>query len=256
MSKNSNTRRGGSRKYVWLLAVLVICFIIVSTLIIPKPDTQANNPATTASRAQETSAFASPIPYTTALTYAQNNVVAVPKPHGYHRDQQFGKWQKRPELCGTGTSRDFILQRDLTHVVMDSQCKVQSGDFHSPYTSENIHFVKGVQTSMQVQIDHIVAVQDAWASGLWQSSRAQERTVYYNDAEVLQASDAASNQAKGAGIDWKSPRNPVWLPDNQAWHCDYMAKRAYIKHKYTLTMSEAEKQQTVSILTSCATQHQ
>lgn len=83
-----------------------------------------------------------------------------------------------------------------------------------------------------------MAVQDAWASGLWQSSRAGERVAYYNDPQVLQAADSTSNEAKGAGMDWDASSNPVWLPDNMAWHCDYMAKRAYIKHKYRLTMSQ------------------
>jgi hypothetical protein len=31
-----------------------------------------------------------------------------------------------------------------------------------------------------------------------------------------------------------------------------MAKRAYIKHKYQLTMSQGEKTQTMNLLTQCA----
>ncbi|MDN6468200.1 hypothetical protein [Bifidobacterium crudilactis] len=130
----------------------------------------------------------------------------------------------------------------MTNVVMNRYCKMQSGDLQDPYTSESMYFVKGEKTSMLVQIDHVVAVQDAWASGLWRSSRAGERVSYYNDPDVLQA----------AGVDWDVSSSPVWLPDNTAWHCDYMAKRAYIKHKYRLTMSSAEKTQTVNLLTQCA----
>jgi hypothetical protein len=98
----------------------------------------------------------------------------------------------------------------------------------------------------------VVAVQDAWAPGLWQSSRAGERIAYYNDPDVLQAADQTSNEAKGAGIDWDASSDPVWLPSNSAWHCDYMAKRAWIKHKYNLTMSQVEKIQTITLLTQCA----
>ncbi|WP_156958337.1 MULTISPECIES: hypothetical protein [Bifidobacterium] len=161
---------------------------------------------------------------------------------GYSRDSQFGDWQRSSSLCGYGTTRDYVLKRDMTNVVMNRYCKMQSGDLQDPYTSESMYFVKGEKTSMLVQIDHVVAVQDAWASGLWRSSRAGERVSYYNDPDVLQA----------AGVDWDVSSSPVWLPDNTAWHCDYMAKRAYIKHKYRLTMSSAEKTQTVNLLTQCA----
>ena len=85
-----------------------------------------------------------------------------------------------------------------------------------------------------------------------QASRVGERVAYYNDPDVLQTADSTSNEAKGAGMDWDATSSPVWLPDNTAWHCDYMAKRAYIKHKYRLTMSSAEKMQTVNLLTQCA----
>ncbi|GAA6123792.1 hypothetical protein BPY_19000 [Bifidobacterium psychraerophilum] len=85
-----------------------------------------------------------------------------------------------------------------------------------------------------------------------QASRVGERVAYYNDPDVLQAADQSSNEAKGAGMDWDATSNPVWLPSNTAWHCDYMAKRAYIKHKYRLTMRQGEKTQTVNLLTQCA----
>ena len=97
-----------------------------------------------------------------------------------------------------------------------------------------------------------MAVQDARASGLWQSSRAGERVAYYNDPDVLQAADQTSNEAKGAGMDWDASNSQVWLPSNVAWHCDYMAKRAYIKHTYNLTMSQSEKTQAVTLLMQCA----
>jgi hypothetical protein len=145
------------------------------------------------------SAFKAPVSYATALRYAR---------------------QESSALCGYGTSRDYVLKRDMTNVVMNRYCKVQSGDLQDPYTGESMHFVKGEKTSTLVQIDHIVAVQDAWASGLWRSSRAGERVAYYNDPDVLQAADSTSNEAKGAGMDWDAPSSPVWLPDNTAWHCD------------------------------------
>lgn len=49
---------------------------------------------------------------------------------------------------------------------------VKNGDFNDSYNGQAMHFAKDEKTSTLVQIDHVVAVQDAWASGLWQSSRA------------------------------------------------------------------------------------
>lgn len=198
-------------------------------------------------------AFKAPIDYKTAARYARENKVD-PRPHtgGYHRDRQFGDWRKQGGVCPYATTRDLILRRDLTDVRIGKGCKVESGDFRDPYTGRSLHFIKGPETSQQVQIDHIVSVHDAWASGLWKQDRAGERAGYYNDPDVLQASDGPSNQAKGDGIDWQAPRNPVWMPENRGWHCDYMAKRAYIKHKYQLSMTPAEQEQALSVLKSCA----
>lgn len=69
---------------------------------------------------------------------------------------------------------------------------------------------------------------------------------------MLQASDESSNEAKGAGINWDASSDPMRLSSNAAWRCDYMAKHAYIKHKYDLTMSRGKKIQTAALLSQCA----
>ena len=92
--------------------------------------------------------------YATALRYARQESVATPHLQGYSRDSQFGDWQKSSSLCGYGTTRDYVLKRDMTNVVMNQYCKVESGDFADPYTGHAMHFVKGEKTSTLVQIDH------------------------------------------------------------------------------------------------------
>lgn len=261
MSRRYRARRRKSSAF-WVLILVVLILIGVwqgygrhqSTAAgtVQATSTATASVSSSAGSGSFSAAFKAPVSYATALQYAQQESVATPHLAGYSRDSQFGDWQHNSSLCGYGTTRDYVLKRDLTNVVMSRYCKVQSGDFADPYTGRSMHFVKGEKTSTLVQIDHIVAVQDAWASGLWQASRAGERISYYNDPDVLQAADQTSNETKGAGIDWDATSNPVWLPSNVAWHCDYMAKRAYIKHKYQLTMSQGEKTQTVNLLTQCA----
>lgn len=192
----------------------------------------------------------SPVPYAQALQWAKATPVAAPRPAGYDRERYFGTWQKSPRLCGTGTSRDYILKRDLASPVMDSRCRVVSGVLNDPYTGTVIDFRRGVNTSGLVQIDHVVALQDAWASGA--SRWLQDRRVSYaNDPDVLLASQGAANMAKGNGVDWKAAADPVWLPAYRPYRCDYMAKRVSIKHKYGLSMSKPEREQTVRLLEAC-----
>lgn len=192
----------------------------------------------------------SPVSYAQALQWAKAMPVEAPHPAGYDRERYFGTWQKSPRLCGTGTSRDYILKRDLTSPVMDSRCRVVSGVLNDPYTGTVNNFRRGVNTSGLVQIDHVVALQDAWASGA--SSWTQDRRVSYaNDPDVLLASQGEANMAKGNGVDWKAAADPVWLPAYRPYRCDYMAKRVNIKHKYGLSMSKPEREQTVRLLESC-----
>lgn len=248
-TRRTHARRVATRRLA--LACVTVALAAASFLgASMRPD--AGRPVTEPGAFSES--FRAPVDYATAARYALDGPVED-RPHagGYHRESQFGQWRKQGGDCQYATTRDLILQRDLDNVRFKTGCRVAAGEFHDPYTGRDIRFLRGPDTSPLVQIDHVVSVHDAWASGLWSPDRAGERADYYNDPEVLQAADGRSNQAKGDGIDWQAATDPVWMPDNKAWHCDYMAKRAYIKHKYRLTMSTAEQNQTVNTLQACTT---
>lgn len=182
---------------------------------------------------------------------------AKANPGGYDRETRFGGWA--PSGCGKATTRDTILARDLTGVRKDSSCRVVSGTLRDPYTGGTIGFRRGVKTSDDVQIDHVVSLYDAWASGARDWDQAK-RVEYANDPDVLLASDGPANMAKGSGIDVNGRSEyltqhtgapDIWMPDNKAYRCDYMAKRVSIKAKYGLTMTAREKQQTITYLAQC-----
>lgn len=115
---------------------------------------------------------------------------------GYARDQ-FGKGWKDTDHNGCDTRND-ILRRDLVSIVAETRgrgCKILSGILNDPYTGKLIEFKRGNDTSSAVQIDHVVALSDAWqkgARGIGESKRLE----FANDPENLLAVDGPANQQK------------------------------------------------------------
>ncbi|HBO64785.1 TPA: calcium-binding protein [Candidatus Saccharibacteria bacterium] len=157
---------------------------------------------------------------------------------GYSRDQFGGGWAK---IQGCST-RDIILYRDLTNVVLDDECRVTSGVLHDPYTGETISFSN--HTASEVQIDHVVALSDAWQKGAQQLS-VEERKQLANDPLELLAVEGAANQTKGDGD------AATWLPKNKAFRCEYIERQVDVKIKYALWVTEAEKQAMERVLATC-----
>lgn len=116
--------------------------------------------------------------------------------------------------------REDILARDLTDVayVTRNGCKVKSGVLNDPYTGKVIHFTRGQNTSAAVQIDHVVALQNAWQSGA-KDWNARKRMQFANDPYNLLAVDGPANQGKG------SASAAYWLPTNASYRCDYVARQ-------------------------------
>lgn len=160
---------------------------------------------------------------------------------GYSR-KQFGDGWGKIEGCSV---REVILARDLTDEKIDEKCRVQSGTLSDPYTGKIIQFQRGEKSSQVVQIDHVVALSDAWQKGAQQLA-AEQREQLANDPLNLLAVDGPANQAKGdADV-------ATWLPENKAFRCQYVARQVAVKRKYQLWMTEAEKTTSGDILRACA----
>jgi hypothetical protein len=148
---------------------------------------------------------------------------------GYSRAQFGPAW---PNLHGCD-SRNVVLRRDLTGTVLRAGgCVVLTGTLVSPYTKGLIHFVRGPQ-SAQAQIDHVIALGDAWQTGA-QSWTAQKRETFANDPVELLAVDGPSNEAKG------DSDAASWLPPNKAFRCAYAQIQVRVKAKYGLWVTQAE----------------
>lgn len=157
---------------------------------------------------------------------------------GYAREE-FGNGWAKPTGCDM---RNVILFRDLTDVVTDSECKVLTGTLQDPYTATTILFQR--TESEAVQIDHVIALSDAWQKGAQLLTR-QQRIAFANDPLELLAVDGPSNMAKGDGD------AATWLPENKAFRCEYIARQIAVKQKYTLWVTEPEKAAMTKVLAIC-----
>ena len=152
---------------------------------------------------------------------------------GYSRSQ-FGQRWKDIDRNGCDQRND-VLARDLTNVEAPKGCKVLSGDLDDPYTGRLIHFVRGQKTSQAVQIDHVVALADAWQKGAQQLT-PERREQFANDPLNLLAVDGPSNMQKGAGD------AATWLPANKSFRCTYVSIQVRVKAEYQLWVTQAEKE--------------
>lgn len=159
---------------------------------------------------------------------------------GYARTQ-FGDGWASVRGCDM---RNIVLNRDLKNVIVDDECRVVSGTLDDPYTGKTVIFQRGVDTSDDVQIDHVVALSDAWQKGA-QLLTPERRAELANDPLELLAVDGAANQQKSAS-DAAS-----WLPPNKAFRCQYVARQIAVKKKYSLWVTIAEKQAILNVLSLC-----
>ena len=75
-------------------------------------------------------------------------------------------------------------QRDLTDVVMQGKCRVSERLVRRPVHGERLRFERGVDV-YRIQIDHVVALGDAWRTGAQQWTPRSASTA--NDLRNLQA---------------------------------------------------------------------
>ena len=193
--------------------------------------------------------------YQRALDTAKSlPVVELDMKSKYKRVEQFGEAWKDVNGNGCDTRND-ILKRDLRDVTTAGRnnCRVTSGVFDDPYTGKTIHFKYGKDTSSEVQIDHVVALHDAWMTGA-QKLTQQEREALANDPENLLAVDGPENQRKGDGLCLNGKGcTGMYLPPNENYRCEYAAKFTEVKSKYNLGLTEGQKETLVPLLEQCAT---
>ncbi|WP_347566004.1 GmrSD restriction endonuclease domain-containing protein [Microbacterium ulmi] len=161
---------------------------------------------------------------------------------GYSRDAFGPAWK---DVDGNGCdTRDDILRRDLTAMTTTDRCTVSGGTLGDPYTATSITFERGPETSSVVQIDHLVALGDAWQKGAQQLTE-ETRQPFANDPLNLLAVSGRANLQKGDGD------AATWLPHNKAFRCEYVARQVSVKAAYGLWVTQAEHDAIAGLLEAC-----
>ena len=160
---------------------------------------------------------------------------------GYDRES-FG-WRDDVDRNGCDTRND-ILRRDLKNITTKAGtqgCVVLSGRVDSPYSGSSYDFVRNPTNT---DIDHVVALSDAWQSGA-SSWDAQKKIAFANDPLNLLAVESTLNRQKGDGD------AATWLPPHKPYRCEYVARQVAVKAKYGLWVKPAEAEAIERVLTAC-----
>jgi len=207
--------------------------LIATSLLFPTQVSSAADTAT-ATRSQ----------YENALSALNKLPVKGRAPKTGYSREQFPHW-KDPDKNGCDTRND-ILKRDLTQVVFKvdtNNCKVVAGKLLDPYSNKLITFDLSKSAST-IDIDHVVALSNAWQTGAFQLTEIQ-RTNFANDPLNLLAVDAKLNRQKGDGD------AATWLPPYKSYRCTYVARQVSVKSKYKLWVTAPEKVAIANLLKNC-----
>jgi hypothetical protein len=164
---------------------------------------------------------------------------------GYTR-AQFGPTWADVDRNGCDTRND-MLRRDLTEIIYRAKtrnCVVESGNLVDRYSGEVINFKRGNISSMEVQIDHVVALSNAWQTGAFKLDALQRRALA-NDPLNLFAFKGRLNSQKRDGD------AATWLPPLKSFRCTYVSHQIAVKAKYSLWVTPPEKAAMRRILSTC-----
>jgi hypothetical protein len=157
-----------------------------------------------------------------------------PDPDSYSRDEFGQKWA---DVDRNGCDqRNDVLRRDLVKLHTKpgtNGCVVARGVLkESSYSGDRVKFATG---ETKIDIDHVVALADAWRMGAseWKSAK---RAQFANDPLNLLAVDRDENQEKNdaSAARW----TPTWDPDAE---CDFLVRHVTIKTKYHLAVADQER---------------
>jgi hypothetical protein len=217
------------------VAVAIVAVVVVAACDVTPAVTLPFPPATAAPQP----------PGTAAAALAALPVKGRAPKTGYAR-AQFGPAWADTDHDGCD-QRNQVLGRDLIAITKRGTCVVLSGSLRDPYTGTTVAFTRGQGTSELVQIDHVVALSNAWQTGA-QALDVYQRELIATDPMNLLAVNGPTNQSKGDGD------AATWLPPAKGYRCAYVARQVAVKTRYKLWVTPAERDAIDRVLAACPTQ--
>ncbi|WP_308287463.1 HNH endonuclease family protein [Cryobacterium sp. 1639] len=281
MSRRSTTRSSRSRRRGLhgqsprlLLSLFLVAFVVAGVTSLTNG--QAGQLAPQQDTAQGT-APVTPVPVPqSALTSTEALALVAALPDAVYTDN--GSYAgNREELFGDAWSFDFdqngcdtrndILARDLVATDIDpATCRVYTGILTDPYTGETIDFVRGQDTSADVQIDHLLPLKAVYATG-GEAWPAEKREALANDPVNLLAVKGTENSSKSDSLpsEWLPGFYPdisdrhdlgqrvVWddLPADTSLQCWYIDKLVPVFVAYELGVTPEDRAAMSAVLESC-----
>lgn len=207
---------------------------VVSATTATVPSSVASSPVPV-----PTTTPATMLPTTTQLLDPVGLRIEAEHPDGYNRDL-FRHWIDA-DGDGCDTRKEVLIAESLDPVQTGSQCAILSGRWYSIYDNTE------TTDSSRFDIDHVVALKEAWDSGAWNWT-ADQRRDFANDLSqsyFLIAVSASSNRSK-------SDRDPAeWMPTNASYRCEYVRIWVQVKRAWNLSVDQAENDAIRNTLAAC-----
>jgi len=158
--------------------------------------------------------------------------------HGGYRREPFGDGWATLEGC---TVRQWVLAEEMVTGEVEG-CWIEDGRWRDWYGPGRSLIAAGA-----VQLDHVVPLAQAWQAGAhrWPARRRRALDNDLSSPLTLTAVSAVVNEAKGA-----SPPD-VWLPPDRRSHCRYAITWIAIKHRWELSITDAEPRAFAGLLERC-----
>jgi hypothetical protein len=132
---------------------------------------------------------------------------------------------------GCDTRQEVLIRESRSRVQIDPfRCKVVAGDWYSPYDGQLW------DDPAELDIDHVVALKEAWDSGAWNWS-ANRRRAFANDLSDVRSLMAVTRAVNRS----KSESDPSqWLPPRRDYRCTYISIWMSIKARWSLSIDPSE----------------
>jgi hypothetical protein len=146
----------------------------------------------------------------------------------YDRDE-WGRWVDEDKDCQDTRAEVLIRDSEIPVTFADpaKPCRVISGRWTEPYTG------LAITSASDLEIDHVVALEEAHESGGWTWDSAKKR-AFYNDTANLRAVAVTPNRSKGS-------RGPeAWLPPHEPTRCPYLDWWTATKERWGLEADEGD----------------